>query len=133
MIESSAESCLPIELALGSEVLVLSRAFDIENPQFLKIASKSSINIIVGPSNSYEYSIQYGLYRDGNLLSSVSLEEQDNKPLGAIQSYLQTPELDWEDTPSAGSGQYELKISVSGSNLLLVTCNTRALNIQPSE
>ncbi|MGP4070124.1 hypothetical protein ACTWP7_16080 [Halobacillus sp. B29] len=116
---------LPVDV----ETTVLTVAVTSDAGQSLKIDSVAEIDIIVGLSTTFQYNIQYSLYRDGTLLATLLENNEGDKPGGIVRLFSDVPSLTWVDLPGAGMHTYEIRLTVTGTNILTATVNTRSLNV----
>ncbi|MFT0826198.1 hypothetical protein VSK92_17520 [Bacillus swezeyi] len=72
-----AQSNAPQSLTIGTEFSVLTTTVTTLAGQSVKLDSMAEIDIIVGPSASFQYSIGFGLYRNGEVIVQVSEDQQD--------------------------------------------------------
>ncbi|WP_430788534.1 collagen-like triple helix repeat-containing protein [Virgibacillus flavescens] len=123
------QSEVAMVLPVGVETSVLTVAVNTEEDQSVKIDSVAEIDIIVGLSSTFQFAIEYSLYRDGIVLATVTENDEGDKPAGIVRLYSDVPNLTWVDTPGVGPHTYEIRLTVTGTNILTATVNTRALNV----
>lgn len=126
----SVKSSESVDITSGTETVVLTLPVTIETNDQVEINSISSMNFIIGPSNSNQYSIAYRLYRNGNLLSQVPIEKKVDKSLGKILLDTEISKLTSKDMPPIGSHHYEVSITVISGDIILATCNNSTLTVR---
>jgi len=67
-------------------------------------------------------------FRDGTSLATLTVEQNNDKVALTSRLFSEIPNLTWVDAPSAGSHTYEIRITVTGTNLTSAVALTRALN-----
>ncbi|WP_223703385.1 hypothetical protein [Sutcliffiella deserti] len=123
--QSGEGAVLPIE----EETTVLSVTVNADADQSVKVDSVAEVDIIVGLSTTFQYTIEYSLYRDGVLLATLTENNEGDKPAGTVRLFSEIPNLTWIDTPGAGAHTYEVRLTVTGTNILTATVSTRSLNV----
>ncbi|MEK4445144.1 hypothetical protein N1I81_04295 [Bacillus sp. FSL M8-0052] len=88
----------------------------------------AEVDIVIGPATAFSYSVIFSLIRNGEVVAEVSADAQDEKSAGTVRVYSEIPNITWIDIPGAGSQSYEIRLNVTGTNLLSATVNTRSLN-----
>jgi len=129
---SATQSTTAVMLPLNFRVPVLSLLVTPTVNQAVKLDSMSEVEITgtVGATNQYK--ISYGLFRDGVLISSISVEKNVEKDQGSTslsgKAFGEVPNITWVDTPVAGSYTYDIEITVTGTNITSATAFARSLN-----
>ena len=86
------------------------------------------VELTTASLSPYQYTITYSLYGDLSLISTVTVEkEKDNVTLNA-RILGEIPNLTWIDAPAAGAHTYEIRITVTGTNIASASARTRSLN-----
>ena len=116
-------------LPVGVETSVLTVVVNSDANQSVKIDSVAEVDIVVGLSTTFQYTIEYFLYRDGILLATLTENNEGDKPAGIVRLFSDAPNLTWIDVPGAGMHTYEIRLTVTGNNVLTATVNTRSLNV----
>ncbi|MCY9150129.1 hypothetical protein MOF49_21835, partial [Bacillus haynesii] len=128
LLGTPAQSTDTVSLTVGTETPILTTTVTSSAGQNIKLDSMAEVDIIIGPATTFEYSIIFTLYRNNGAIAQVSVDSQDEKSAGSVRVYGDVPNLTWIDTPGAGTQTYEVRINVTGTNLLAANVNTRALN-----
>ncbi|WP_277752125.1 hypothetical protein [Halobacillus salinus] len=118
-----------LSLTTGVETSILSVPIVTELGQTVKIDTMAEVDIVAGLATTFIYSIDFVLYRNGSIIANVTESNEGDKPSGIVRLFSDIPNLTWLDTPGAGAHNYEIRVTVTGTNLLTVTVNTRSLNI----
>ncbi|MBZ9622594.1 NTTRR-F1 domain [Clostridium sp. FP2] len=125
----STESSTTTPLPLTTQVSVLSQAVTTTSGQSLKLDSMAEVEITTTASANYQYTITYGLFRDGSAIATVTAEKDKDNVSPTSRLLGEIPNLTWVDAPSAGPHTYEIRITVTGTNITSATALTKALNI----
>ncbi|SHJ02701.1 hypothetical protein SAMN02746098_05035, partial [Desulfosporosinus lacus DSM 15449] len=126
---SSAQSSSSLALPITTEVSVLSLPVTTTTGQTLKLDSMSEVEITTTASTNYQYTINYELFLDGASIATVTVEKDTDSQSATARLFGEIPSLTWIDTPTAGSHTYEIRITVTGTNLTSAVALTRALNV----
>jgi hypothetical protein len=125
---TSTQSSSSINLPITTEVSVLSLPITTTTGQSLKLDSMAEVEITTSASANYQYTINYQLYLDGASIAAVTVEKDTDSQTATSRLFGEIPNLTWIDTPAAGSHTYEIRITVTGTNLTSAVALTRALN-----
>lgn len=118
-----------VAVPVDVETTVLTVAVNSDAGQSLKIDSVAETDIIVGLSSTFQYTIEYSLYRDATLLSTITENAEGDKPVAIVRLFSDILSLTWVDLPGAGMHTYEIRLTITGTNILTATANTRSLNV----
>ena len=88
----------------------------------------SEVEITTTNSSNFQYTIVYSLFLDGVSIATVTVEKDNDNATANTRLYGEIPNMTWIDTPAAGSHIYEIRITVTGTNLASAVALTRALN-----
>ncbi|WFA07610.1 hypothetical protein [Bacillus sp. HSf4] len=124
---SPTQSNMPLTLTIDTELSVLATTVSTSDGQSVKLDSMAEVDIIVGPAGLFQYSIVFSFYRNGEVIAQVTEDNQGEKSTGLIRLYSDIPNLTWVDNPGSGTQTYELRITVTGNNILTASANTRSL------
>ena len=116
-------------IEVGQETSVLLLNVNTSIGQTIKIDSMTEVDIVTGLSTTFQYSIEYSLFRDNVAIATFTENNEGEKPGGIVRLFSDVPNLTWIDTPGAGNHTYEIRLTIIGSNILTITVNTRSLNI----
>jgi len=125
---SSVQTAVSIPLPLTTQTPVLSLAVTTTTGQRLKIDSMSEVEITVGPTVNFQYTILYQLYFDTNPIASVVVEREQNSTASS-RLFSEIPNMTWVDAPVAGAHTYEIRITVTGTTVTGAVALTRSMNI----
>jgi hypothetical protein len=117
-----------LALPITTEVSVLSLAVTTTTGQTLKLDSMAEVEITTAATAAYQYTINYQLFLDGLSIAAVTVENDIDSQSATARVLGEIPNLTWVDTPAAGSHTYEIRITVTGTNLTSAVALTRALN-----
>jgi predicted aconitase with swiveling domain len=86
------------------------------------------VEVTTSATTPYQYTITYSLFSDGAAISTITVERaEDNVPTTA-RVLSEIPNITWIDAPTAGVHTYEIRITVTGTNIASAQALTRALN-----
>ncbi|SPF55833.1 Collagen triple helix repeat protein (fragment) [Candidatus Desulfosporosinus infrequens] len=94
----------------------------------MKLDSMAEVEITTTASANYQYTIDYELFLDGSSIATITVEKQTDSQTATSRLFGEIPNMTWIDTPAAGSHTYEIRITVTGTNLTSAVALTRALN-----
>jgi hypothetical protein len=101
----------------------------------VKLDSMVEVEITTGNASPHQYTILYELVRDigttNTTIASVTVEkEEDNATPATARVLGEIPNLTWIDTTTSTSHTYDIRVSVTGSNIAVGGAKylTRALN-----
>ncbi|QGU00156.1 hypothetical protein SYNTR_1562 [Candidatus Syntrophocurvum alkaliphilum] len=86
------------------------------------------VEVTTTTSTSYDYTITYILHDGTNALATLTIEREDDSGAGVVRVLSEIPNLTWVDLPGAGTTTYEIRITVSGTNIDSAQALIRALN-----
>ena len=125
---TSTQSSSSLNLPLTTEVSVLSLTLDTLTGQKIKLDSMAEVEITTTNSGTLRYTIGSSLFVDGVSIATVTIEKDHDEASVNTRLYGEIPNITWIDDPVAGSHTYEIRITVTGTNLASAVALTRALN-----
>lgn len=116
-----------LSIPIGSEIAILNQNKNIPFKQKFKIDSMAEITLNSKVNSFSKFSINYGLFRNGLMITNFSIERSFEN------SITEVPNLTWIDNPPAGLNAYEIRITIRGTNIVAAFAKTRALNLTTFE
>jgi hypothetical protein len=86
------------------------------------------VEVTTGVLTPYQYTITYNLFLDGATLATITVEKEEDNVSAAARILSEIPNVTWIDAPTAGVHTYEIRITVTGTNVASARALTRALN-----
>lgn len=85
------------------------------------------VNLTTTALGAYDYTVTYELLVDSAPTASETVDNAGTA-LAAAEEHTEVPNMTWVVSPAAGSHTYNIRVTVTGTNIATADANTRALN-----
>jgi len=87
------------------------------------------VELTTSPTSNYQYTVTYSLFLDGTAIATVVAEKQYDSQAAVTHLLSEIPNLTWVIAPAAGVHIYEIRITVTATNIATASAQTRSLNV----
>jgi len=89
----------------------------------------SEVEVTSATASPVQYTITYSLFLDGASIASIDIDKDQTNTPQTARNFAEIPNLTWVNSPLAAAHTYEIRITVTGTNISSAAVLTRALNI----